>query len=77
MSIFDRIGNLAKGKWLEHSRAEDPDAAREAELDRELEKAPRPRVSAQRRQAPPVEEEPPKPTTPIELDADGHVKRTL
>lgn len=76
MSIFDRIGNLAKGKWLEHARAEDPDAAREAELDRELEKTPRPRTAA-RRQAPPVEELPPEPTKPIELDENGHVKRTL
>ena len=78
MSIFDRIGNLAKGKWLVGTRPQDGGVAHEAGLDRELAETPRPRPAPLQRDLPPLEAAKPEPpATPIELDGDGSVKRTL
>ncbi len=78
MSIINRIGNLAKGKWLVSTRPDAHDAAHEAGLERELATTPRPKAASLRRDPPPQEAAPPEPpSTPIELDGDGHVKRTL
>lgn len=87
MSIFSRIGNLAKGKWLVSTREDEGGPAHEASLERELAATPRPvdaarpvrgaplRVPAGRAPLEPAANEPS--SAPIELDSDGHVKRTL
>lgn len=81
MSIFDRIGNIAKGKWLVSTRGGTEEALHQAALEEELARqaqVTRPKVAPQRREPPASEpERPAPPTAPIELDEDGHVKRTL
>lgn len=86
MSIFDRIGNLAKGVWIQNTRPNAPDPLHDAALERELEKAARasaaaarPRVAPETPTASPVAAPvaPVEPARPIELDPDGAVKRTL
>lgn len=78
MSIFGRIGNLARGVWIVKTRPSGSDPTHEARLERELADAPRPAAAPLRRELARVEAPAPEPpATPIELDADGHVKRTL
>lgn len=81
MSIFDRIGNLARGKWLETTRGGTEEALYQAALEEELARqaqAARPSTAPRRVDPPVVDPEPPaQPKAPIELDEDGHVKRTL
>lgn len=81
MSIFDRIGNLARGKWLETTRGGTEEALYQAALEEELARqtqAARPSTAPRRVDPPVADPEPPaQPKAPIELDEDGHVKRTL
>lgn len=49
MSIFDRIGNLAKGVWIQNTNPNAPDAAPDAALERELRQAEAAREAAARR----------------------------
>ena len=93
MSIFNRIGNLAKGVWIQNTRPNAPDPVHEAALERELDETRRATPQPPRVQAPlpgalrsapqgaePVSPSPASPGSakePIELDGDGAVKRTL
>lgn len=81
MSIFDRIGNLARGKWLESTHGGTEEALRQAALEEELARhaqVTRPKSAPPRREPPAAEPQRPEtPKAPIELDEDGHVKRTL
>ena len=81
MSIFDRIGNLAKGKWLVTTRGSSEGELHRAALEEELAREARvlrPKPASPRREPVAVEPVPSAPAkAPIELDEDGHVKRTL
>ena len=86
MSFLNRIGNLAKGVWIQNTNPSAPDPVHESALERELAQASR--AAARPDRAPsaatpapslgikaPVA--PPEPSKPIELEPDGAVKRTL
>lgn len=78
MSILSRIGNIAKGKWLVSKNGGGHGPAHESALERELAETPRAKPVPLRRDLPETEaQKPSPPSTPIELDQDGHVKRTL
>lgn len=86
MSIFNRIGNLAKGVWIQNTNPAVPDPVHESALERELAQASRAAARSERapaaaNPAPSLGSKapaaPPEPSKPIELEPDGAVKRTL
>lgn len=81
MALFSRITNLGRGLWITNTRPSGGNAAEDAAFEEELAQTrPQPRAARAGPARPTATPEPevvPEPARPVELDADGNVKRSL